>query len=84
MENSTRLAIPIAIEFCKHHPYYLLGDMIWRVGALLCVVLGMPGHILVVIIMLNSRNRRQPICLYFATIAVCEFIYLISMSMPSV
>jgi hypothetical protein len=77
--NLTDIATPNAIELCKYHPYYLLGEIIWRIGALLCVLLGMPGHIFVVTIMLNPRNRRQPVCLYFATIAIFEFIYLISM-----
>lgn len=81
MENFTAFVSPMAIDLCKDHPYYLLGDLIWRIGALLCVLLGMPGHVLIVLIMLSPKNRRQPICLYFATIAVCEFIYLISMLM---
>lgn len=76
--NSSDIAVSIAVELCKYHPYYLLADTIWRIGALLCVLIGMPGHIIVVIIMLNKRNRKQPVCLYFATIALFEFIYLIS------
>jgi len=79
IDNSTNIATSIAMELCKYHPYYSLGDTIWRFGALLCVLLGMPGHIIVVTIMLNPRNRRQPVCLYFTTIAIFEFIYLISM-----
>lgn len=78
VDNTTRLTMPLAIELCKHHPYYAVGDTIWRIGTLLCILLGMPGHILVVTIMLNARNRRQPVCLYFATIAVFEFAYLSS------
>ena len=78
IDNSTSLATPFAIDLCKHHPYYLLGETIWRFGALLCVVLGMPSHIIIVTIMLSPRNRRQPVCLYFATIAIFEFIFLIS------
>ena len=78
VDNATRLAMPLAIELCKDHPYYAFGDTLWRIGTLLCIVLGMPGHILVVTIMLNPRNRRQPVCLYFATIAVFEFAYLSS------
>ncbi|CAF1028068.1 unnamed protein product [Rotaria sordida] len=77
IENSSNIETSIAIELCQYHPYYLLGETIWRIGALLCVLLGMPGHVIVVIIMLNSRNRRQPVCLYFATIAIFEFVYLI-------
>ena len=78
-DNLTNIATPMAMQVCKHHPYYLLGETIWRIGALICVVLGMPGHVVVVTIMLNKRNRKQPVCLYFATIAIFEFIYLISM-----
>ena len=78
IDNSTDIITPIAMELCKHHPYYLFGESIWRIGALICVVLGMPGHIIVVTIMLNQRNRKQPVCLYFITIAIFEFIYLIS------
>ena len=74
-DNST---MPIAMELCKNHPYYLLGETIWRFGALICVILSMPSHLIVVTIMLNPRNRKQPICLYFTTIAFFEFIYLTS------
>jgi len=77
--NSTNIASPIAMELCKYNPYYLVGETIWRFGALLCVLLGMPGHIIIIIVMLNRKHRRQPICLYFTTIAIFEFIYLISM-----
>lgn len=79
MNNSNSIIAPLAIELCKEHPYYLFGETIWRIGALLCVLIGMPGHIIVVTIMLSPRNRRQPVCLYFATIAIFEFIFLISM-----
>ena len=79
IDNSTNITTPIAMELCKHHPYYLLGETIWRIGALVCVLLGTPGHIIVVTVMLNPRNRKQPICLYFTTIAIFEFIFLISM-----
>ena len=78
IDNVTRLAMPLAIEQCRDHPYYAFGDTLWRIGTLLCIIVGMPGHILVVTIMLNPRNRRQPVCLYFATIAVFEFAYLSS------
>ena len=78
IDNITSMVTPFAIDLCKHHPYYLIGETIWRFGALLCVLLGMPSHIIIVMIMFNARNRRQPVCLYFATIAIFEFIYLIS------
>ncbi|UJR33475.1 hypothetical protein I4U23_020920 [Adineta vaga] len=77
MNNLTDSIIPMAIEICKYHPYYLLGETIWRIGALICVLLGIPGHIIVIAIMFNARNRRQPICLYFATMAIFEIIFLI-------
>jgi len=79
IDNSTVLVTPMAMELCKYHPYYLLGETIWRIGALLCVLVGIPGDVIVVTIMLNSRNRKQPVSLYFATIAIFEFICLISM-----
>ncbi|CAF0728038.1 unnamed protein product [Adineta ricciae] len=76
MNNFTESLTPMAVELCKNHPYYLLGETIWRFGALICVLLGMPGHVLVIIIMLSARNRRQPVCLYFATMAIFEIIFL--------
>jgi hypothetical protein len=78
LENSTNLVTSIGIELCKSHPYYLLGETIWRIGAFICVLLGMPGHMIIIAIMLSRRHRRQPVCLYFTTIAIFEFIYLIS------
>ncbi|CAF3982912.1 unnamed protein product [Rotaria magnacalcarata] len=77
MDNSSNIALSTAIESCKYHPYYLAGDTIWRIGSLLCFLLGIPGHIMIILIMCNSRCRRQPICLYFATIGFFEMFYLI-------
>ena len=77
-DNLTNLTAPMAMDLCKSHPYFIFGEIIWRIGALICVLLGMPSHAIIIAVMLNFKNRRQPICLYFTTISIFESIYLIS------
>ena len=78
LDNLTNLTTPMAMDLCKSHPYFLLGEIIWRIGALICVLLGMPSHVVIIAVMLNFKNRRKPICLYFTTISIFESIYLTS------
>lgn len=77
-DNITDLATPMAVELCRTHPYYLFGAILWRIGALICVLFGVPSHLIIITVMLNARNRKQPVCLYFTTISIFELIYLTS------
>ena len=56
------------------HAVYI-STIIWRSCALLCTIIGIPGHIFHFLIMLNKTNRKEPISLYFISIAICEFIF---------
>lgn len=53
---------------------------LWQIGAFLIPILGIPGHLIIIITMLSSNRRRsQPTSLYFISIAIAESIYLIFM-----
>lgn len=50
---------------------------VWQIGAFVFPILGIPGHLMMIIVMLNSnRHRSQPISLYFIAISTAELIYL--------
>jgi hypothetical protein len=53
--------------------------LIWQTGAFLFPILGIPGHLLIIIIIsLNSKKRRfLPTSLYFISISITESIYLV-------
>ncbi|CAF2406309.1 unnamed protein product [Rotaria sp. Silwood2] len=51
--------------------------LVWQIGALLFPILGIPGHFLMIITMLNSNRRcSQPTSLYFIFMSITESIYL--------
>jgi hypothetical protein len=51
--------------------------LIWQIGAFLFPVIGLPGHLLMIITILNSDRRRfHPTSLYFIFMALAESIYL--------
>lgn len=52
--------------------------LVWQIGALLFPILGIPGHVIIIIIMIKFPKRRsQPTSLYFILIAIVETIYLL-------
>ena len=51
--------------------------LIWQIGALLFPILGIPGHVILIITILTSnRQRSHPTSLYFIFISLTESIYL--------
>jgi hypothetical protein len=53
---------------------------VWQIGAFLFPILGIPGHLIMIITMLNfNRRRSQPTSLYFISISITESIYLLFM-----
>ncbi|CAF1440396.1 unnamed protein product [Didymodactylos carnosus] len=58
------------------HSYFAIDLLLWKILSLLLPIFGIPGNVLIIIIMLNKFNRKHPISLYFATIALFEIIYL--------
>ena len=52
--------------------------LIWQIGAFVFPVVGIPGHVLMIIVMFNANKRHsQPTALYFIAISIIESIYLI-------
>lgn len=53
---------------------------IWQIGAFLFPALGIPGHLMMIIVMIKTNQRRvQPTSLYFIFISITESIYLLFM-----
>ena len=54
------------------------GDvLVWQIGGFLFPIIGIPGHLLMIITILNTDHRRfHPISLYFIFIALAESICL--------
>jgi hypothetical protein len=53
---------------------------VWQIGAFLFPILGLPGHLIIIITILNSNRRRfQPTSLYFVSISITESIFLLFM-----
>jgi hypothetical protein len=54
--------------------------LVWQIGAFLYPVIGLPGHLLMIITSLNSDRRRfHPTSLYFVFMAIAESILLLFM-----
>lgn len=52
--------------------------LVWQIGAFLLPVIGLPGHLLMIITIVNSDRRHfHPTSLYFIFIALTESIYLL-------
>ncbi|CAF0852755.1 unnamed protein product [Didymodactylos carnosus] len=66
-------------HLCAEHSYFITDILLWKVFSILLPVLGIPGNVLIIIIMLNRSNRKHPISLYFTAIAMFEIIYLIGL-----
>ncbi|UJR27409.1 hypothetical protein I4U23_008699 [Adineta vaga] len=50
---------------------------VWQIGAFLFPILGIPGHILMILtIFYSDRQRFHPTCLYFIFMSIAESIYL--------
>ena len=77
MNNNTSL------EICTNNSSYdqsvHISNIIWRVSGLLCILIGIPGHIFQIIIFSNNTQRKEPTSLYLLAIAICELIFLIGL-----
>lgn len=52
--------------------------LVWQIGAFLLPIIGLPGHFLMIITILNSDRRHfHPTSLYYIFISITESIYLL-------
>ncbi|UJR38031.1 hypothetical protein I4U23_030713 [Adineta vaga] len=56
-----------------------VNNTIWHIFGFLAVVIGIPGHILQIILSLNKTNRKVPTAMYFIAIAIFETIFLLAL-----
>jgi len=77
MNNNTTL------EICVNNSGYdkslYTSDIVWHVSGFIGIIVGIPGHILQIIILSNKINKKEPTSLYFIAIAVCELIFLLGL-----
>jgi len=68
------------IEICRTTLNYNnavhISYIIWRVCGLVFTMFGIPGHLFMILIMLNKVNRKQPTSLYYIAIAISELLFL--------
>jgi len=54
-------------------------SIIWQVSGLFSVIIGIPGHLLQIILLSNKTSRKEPTSLYFIATAVCELVFLLGL-----
>ena len=52
---------------------------VWHLFGIFAVIIGIPGHILQIIILSNKNHRKDPTSLYFVAIACFEIIFLLGL-----
>ncbi|CAF4168543.1 unnamed protein product [Rotaria sp. Silwood2] len=73
--NNTTLDI-CAISFTYYESFHT-SDIIRDIINFICVIIGVPGHVLHIVILSNKTNRKAPTSLHFIAISICELIFLI-------
>ncbi len=77
MKNDTGL------ETCAHDLTYdkflHISTIVWHVFGFIGIIIGIPGHILLIIILSNKASLKEPTMLYFIAIAICELVFLIGL-----
>ncbi len=77
MNNNTTL------EICVNNSGYdkslYISDIVWHASGFIGIIVGVPGHILQIIISSKKIDKKEPISLYFIAIAVCELIFLLGL-----
>jgi hypothetical protein len=77
MKNET------ALEICDHNLTYdkflHISTIVWHVFGFIGIIIGIPGHILQIIVSCNKTSLKEPTTLYFIAIAICELVFLIGL-----
>jgi hypothetical protein len=56
-----------------------ISKIVWHLCGFIGMIFGVPGHIFLIIILLNKTHRKEPTSLYFIAIAICELICLMGL-----
>ena len=56
-----------------------LSRIIWRICGLSNVLIGVPGHCLLIVLLSRKSTQKEPIQLYSIAIAICELIFLLGL-----
>ena len=72
-----------ASEMCANNFTYdkllHISNIVWYVFGFIGVIVGIPGHILLIIISSNKTSRKEPTSVYFIVIAIVELVFLIGL-----
>jgi hypothetical protein len=77
MNNNT--TFDICVDNLTYDTSLHVSTVIWRVSGLISVIIGIPGHIIQILLLSNKSNRREPAWLYFLVIPICELVFLLGL-----
>jgi hypothetical protein len=77
MNNNT--TTEICITNFQPDKFVQITNIIWQVSGLFSVIIGIPGHLLQIILLSNKTSRKEPTSLYFIAIAICELVFLLGL-----
>ncbi len=76
MNNNT--TTEICITNFHTDKFVQITSTIWQVSGLFSVIIGIPGHLLIIILS-NKTIRKEPTSLYFIATAICELVFLLGL-----
>lgn len=69
--------------FCGDRFYYdrsiSIPNIIWSVSGFICLIIGIPSHILHITVLLIATNRKETFSVYYIAIATCELVFLLGL-----
>jgi hypothetical protein len=77
MNNNT--TFEICVDNSTYDTSLHISTIIWQVSGLISVIIGIPGHIIQIIILSNKSNRTEPTSLYFLAMPICELVFLLGL-----
>jgi hypothetical protein len=77
MNNNT--TTEICITNFQPDKFVQITNIIWQVSGLFSVIIGIPGHLLQIILLSNKTSRKEPTSLYFIATAICELVFLLGL-----
>jgi hypothetical protein len=77
MKNDT--ALEICADNLTYDQFLHISTIVWHVFGFIGIIIGIPGNILLIIILSNKTSLKEPTMLYFIAVAICELVFLIGL-----
>lgn len=69
------------LEFCVNNisngKSLFISNITWHICGFICIIIGLPGHILHFIALLIKTNRNDPNTLYLIATMICDLIFVV-------